>query len=232
MEYLNLSRAAHMLAKLTGDPRATGDTQAIIGAGAQGRIPIYWRNSAQVWTRLSDFKGDLKGTDSAARHLQLEPSTLAQLETSLSTTVLSFALTDQDLDTLTKLFGNFIDGDGNLLGYRHPVGDEVVAITRDQLRVNTDDLQAYAATLAPDAAPKALVVDQVQAATWHLHEPIRDDGLAQPLYIKLKEYRDAGKKIPAPKQVLSDWSASPPPEITVVTKTGLKFIPTGRGSGR
>ena len=169
MKYLNLSRAAYLLADFTGDPSATDDTQAIIEAGAQGEIPIYWRNAAQVWTRLSDFKGDLKGTDSAARHMQLEPSTVAQLETAPDTTVLSFALTDQDYDTLTKLFGNFIDDDGYLLGYRHAIGDEVVTITRDQLRVHTDDLKAYAATLrsaelsADLPAPKAVVVDQVQA---------------------------------------------------------------------
>ena len=150
MEYLNLNRASRLLADLTGNPSATDDVQAIIEAGAQGEIPIYWRNAAQVWTRLSDFKGDLKGTDSAARHLQLEPHTVAKLETDTNATVLSFALTGQDVDTLTKLFGDIIDVDGNLLGYRHTIGDEVVTITRDQLRVRTDDLKAYAATLSPD----------------------------------------------------------------------------------
>ena len=82
---------------------------------------------------------------------------------------------------------------------------------------------------APAHAPAT--VNQVQPATWHLHEPIRDDGLAQPLFIKLKEYRDAGQAIPTPQQVLSDWSTSQPPEITEVTKTGLKYIPTGTARG-
>ncbi len=178
MEYLNLNRASRLLADLTGNPSATDDVQAIIEAGAQGEIPIYWRNAAQVWTRLSDFKGDLKGTDSAARHLQLEPHTVAKLETDTNATVLSFALTGQDVDTLTKLFGDIIDVDGNLLGYRHTIGDEVVTITRDQLRVRTDDLKAYAATLSPDEVVVApahapATVNQVQAIEHTLPDPER-----------------------------------------------------------
>lgn len=241
MEYLNLTRAAHLLASLTGNPSVTDDVQAIIEAGAQGEIPIYWRNSEQIWTRLSDFKIDIKGADSASRHMQLQPHDVAKLETAQQVDVLSFELTDQDIALLQRSQPQEPPGTGGEVfigepGYRHALDHQPVTITRDQLRVRTDDLKAYAATLAPNKvvdapAQASAAFKQVQPATWHLREPIRDDGLAQPLYLKLKEYRDAGKKTPTPRQVLSDWSTSPPPEITAVTKTGLKYIPTGKGSG-
>ena len=237
MEYLNLTRAARLLATLTDDPSAMDDVQAIMRAGAAGKIPVYWFNDLHQATYIADF------TDSEHRNLratysvgpqQMTRTSLRELAISESLAVFDFELTDQDFALLEKIKGKAVDDDGNLLGYRHPdTTDGTVTITREQLFVYAHDLKAYAATLAPDAvlAPKAVVSDQVQPATWHLHEPIRNDGLAEPLYIKLKEYRDAGRKIPTPRQILSDWSASPPPEITAVTKTSLKYIPTGTGSG-
>jgi hypothetical protein len=71
-----------------------------------------------------------------------------------------------------------------------------------------------------DTPGQAADVDQVQPvalvqpATWHLHKCIRNDGLAEPIYIKIKEYRDTGEPIPTPKQVLSDWSESQPTDST------------------
>lgn len=93
---LNLSQAADVLAERTGKSHFKGDELRIIRAGAEGHIPVFWRNSAQVWTRLSNFKGDLWKTDSCSRWMQIHPHDLSRLETAMQTDVLDFALTDQD----------------------------------------------------------------------------------------------------------------------------------------
>lgn len=161
MEYLNLTRAARLLASLTGDPSATDDVHAIIRAGAAGKTPVYWFNDLHRATYIADF------TDSKQRNLrathsdgpqQMTRTSLRELAISESVAVFDFELTDQDFALLEKIKGKAVDDDGNLLGYRHPdTTDGTVTITRDQLFVYAHDLKAYAATLAPDAVVDAPV---------------------------------------------------------------------------
>lgn len=91
--------------------------------------------------------------------------------------------------------------------------------------------EATPATPQTHAVGNQAPTKQKQTSTWHLHEPIRDDGLAKTLYLHLKKYREAGKRIPTPRQILSDWIASPPEDISEVTKSGVRYIPTGKGRG-
>ncbi len=150
---LNLTDAAAKLSKLTTDSTSP---VSIIRAGAEGKIPVHWFNDLKRTTYISDFTGDLSGTDYDGP-LQLTHTSLRELAVAESITVMDFQFTDQDFALLEKIKGTAVDDDGNLLGYRHPATkDGTVTVSRDQLFVYGHDLNAYAADLAPvtvSAAP-------------------------------------------------------------------------------
>ena len=158
---LNVTEAATLLSNLLNKPLTKFKTLRLLRVCALGHIPVYWRNSAQICTRLSDFKGDLIGTDSFSLWMQLNPVDLFPLETQSQTNVLSFALTDQDCDTLERLRGGVVDADGNVKGFRHAVGDQVIAVSRNQLFINESDVLKCVDTLATDAAPAHTANDTV-----------------------------------------------------------------------
>lgn len=165
---LNLTDAAAKLSKLTTDSTSP---VSIIRAGAAGKFPVHWFNDLHRPTYISDFSGDLRGTDSDGPQ-QLTRTSLGELAVAESITVMEFAFTDQDFALLEKIKGKAVDDDGNLLGYRHPVtNDGTVTVSRDQLFVYGYDLNAYAAMLAPVTVaamvPPAIVaaVDTVKSGS-------------------------------------------------------------------
>lgn len=152
---LNLDEAAAKLSKLTTDSISP---VSIIRAGAAGKLPVHWFNDLHRTTYISDFTGDLSGTDSDGP-LQLTRTSLGELAVADSVTVFDFALTDKDFALLEEIKVRkpklkTVDDDENLLVHRHPATkDGIVNISRDQLFVYEGDLQKYAATLTTDPAP-------------------------------------------------------------------------------
>lgn len=140
-DFLKLDQAAARVARLTAD--------RILQDGADGRIPIYWRNSAQVPTHLFDFTKKIPGTDSFRKWMQLHPFDVAQFETTEQSEVMTFELTDQDVATLENLnISAVIDGWMQVI--RIAEGDKGATVRRDQLHVDVKDLlRVYGATLAP-----------------------------------------------------------------------------------
>lgn len=161
---LNLTDAAAKLSKLTTDSTSP---VSIIRAGAENKIPVYWFNDLKISTCFSNLKCDLPHTYSFGP-AQLTHISLGGLAIAESISVMDFQLTEQDYDLLEKMQGEKIDGDGNLLVFRHPATkDGTVTVSRDQLFVYAHDLQAYAATLVPATTdpvktPKAIQSSKVQ----------------------------------------------------------------------
>ncbi len=146
---LNLTDAAAKLSKLTTDSTSP---VSITRAGAEGKIPVHWFNDLKRTTYISDFTGDLSGTDYDGP-LQLTHTSLRELAVADTVAVFEFQFTDQDFALLEKIKGTAVDDDGNLLGHRHPATkDGTVNVSRDQLFVYGHDLTAYAAALAPAKA--------------------------------------------------------------------------------
>jgi hypothetical protein len=182
-EKLTLGRAMVKLAKLIDDPSILEDPLYILRAGAQGLIPIYWRNSDQIWTRLSDFTGELRDTDSASRWMRLYPNDVSLLETSQQTDVIHFYLTDRDLAMLPPLPPiKKVKGTTVVVGepgFRHSLSGAAVTINRDQIFVIDEDLQALADTFTtalPTKKSPAPAIDQEKSGkerrsrkpSWHM----------------------------------------------------------------
>ena len=165
---LNLTDAADKLSKLTTDRTSP---VSLIRAGAAGKIPVYWFNDLKRTTYISDFTGDLSGTDYDGP-LQLTHTSLRELAVADTVGVFEFQFTEQDFALLEKIKGTAVDDDGNLLGHRHPASkDGTVTASRDQLFVYAHDLNAYAAELAPvtvatapGQGPVPATVNQAQKA--------------------------------------------------------------------
>lgn len=72
---------------------------------------------------------------------------------------------------------------------------------------------------------------KTRASKWHLHKPLRDDGLALVVYDALKWYHDSGKAKPTGGQLLADFKKENEPGILSITDKSVKYAPTGTGDG-
>lgn len=192
-DFLKLDQAVAYVVRINNDPEFTADR--ILQDCADGRIPIYWRNSAQITTRLFDFTKTIPGTDSFGKWLELHPYDVAQFETAEQADILSFELTDQDMATLAKLNISAVDDAGNVAVYRHPIGGKGATVRRDQLHVNIQDLMAYAAMLAPPDAPAGTTAsDPALGSPPPVDtEVASSDGPAKPKRTKPRTWRDVSE---------------------------------------
>lgn len=247
--YLNLSQAADLLAELTNNPRVKNDIVRIIMLGAESEIAIFWRNPLHVCTRISSTlellpKNELEplpGTDAGQSWLQLPDIVLCDLEIDQQRQCWTFEIDEEDIYDLIGRGETVFTDLGMCKWFRHTADFEDLTIDRNQLFVVEHHLREYAATLAPATEkitppkPNAADIDQVQptppTATWHLHKPKRDDGLAFIVYDALKKYHDAGQPKPTGGQLLADFKSEKPNGILSFTDKTVKFAPTGTGDG-
>ena len=175
--YLNLSQAADLLAELTKNSRIKEDIVRIIMLGAEGEIPIFWRNSLHIWTSIfshvellpRDELEPLPGTEASPNWLQIDHFALCDLELYQQTECWTFQIDTEDVLSLMQR-GELLFTDLGLEKWvRHQVDCENVTIDRNQLFVLDHNLKDYAASLMPDdvvslvqSAPGVAVIDQVQ----------------------------------------------------------------------
>lgn len=171
--YLNLSQAADLLAELTKNPRIEDDIVRIIMLGADGGIPIFWRNSLHVWTRISsqvellpkEELEPLPGTEAAPSWLQIPQMVLCNLEIDQQTQCWTFEIDEEDCYSFIEKGETLCTDLGLGKWFRHPVDLEDVTIHRNQLFVVEQHLRKYAAELSPTKTPKAADVDQVPSTS-------------------------------------------------------------------
>lgn len=65
--------------------------------------------------------------------------------------------------------------------------------------------------------------DGPAAPAWSLKRPERFQGYGKPLYDLLKAAHAAGQPKPSARDVLDRWKEKPPPDMTEVTDSGLKY---------
>ena len=149
---LQLSTAAILLATSSEKHHLRDDLQFLLAEGAAGRIPVYWKNSLQVASRLMGFHGDATDrTTDAFGHLQLTTTDLRRLELEESVDTSLFQPSAADYDALDYM--------GNDEGFRVVIGQASVKVSRDQLFVYE------AAVLALGKALKATMHEPKPTAT-------------------------------------------------------------------
>lgn len=148
----NLLSAATLLSSQTNNPHIKDDVLGIIGAGAEGLLPVYWLKPKFLTTTLSNFTNDWKHTDPLCDWLQIQPHDLHELARAVQTDVINFELSLEDRKFLAKTpqpiqlpakEGEYVSVPEP--GFRH-ANHKPVTVHRDQLFVFESDLMAYAAT--------------------------------------------------------------------------------------
>jgi hypothetical protein len=164
--YLNLSPAADLLAELTSNPRIKDDIVRIIMLGAEGKIPIFWRNSLHIWTRIfsqvellpREELEPMPDTEASPNWMQIGHFALCDLELYQQTECWTFKIDNEDILNLMHRGEPLVTDLGLEMWVRHQIDYENVTIDRDQLYIVENHLRKYAATLAPE---KVADVDQV-----------------------------------------------------------------------
>ncbi|MEY8689608.1 MAG: hypothetical protein AB9M53_06980 [Leptothrix sp. (in: b-proteobacteria)] len=136
---LNLNQAAAELFNLTNNRHFHEAPAAILEAGAQGRISVFWSNSTQRYSSLCGFSGEIEGTKKAIRMLRVPLHDLARLQVSDEIQVSCFSPDDDDQVSL--------DAVGSNNGFRGLVDGGSVTVRREHLRVRHHNVVELATEL-------------------------------------------------------------------------------------
>ncbi len=137
-EILTIEEAAAWMSTQANEPITKGGIARLIMAGAEGRIPIHWRNSLQKGSILFSFTGEVPKSHRFARFMQVSHFELGKLEACDSIRVSLFEPNGDDWQLLED--AESLDADGNLDGFRAIAEGGGVTVTHDMLFVRKADL--------------------------------------------------------------------------------------------
>lgn len=200
-EALNLSEAAALLAEKTKGHFSKDNTLRIIMAGAQGRIPVYWRNSSKIFSVLFGFTKEVEDRTRDHRLLQVSLHDLARLEITESIHTHIFEPTNEDLIHL--------EAAGSEDGFRAITEPGGVTVNRCQLYVFEQDILNMAANDAPqesiakteqDPERRLALLRKLGGDAKYIHGKWRFPGIAA----LVKSEKDKSKKRSDPKTIRAD----------------------------
>ena len=246
---MNLSQAAGLLAELTDNPYVKDDAVRIIMLGAEGEIPISWRNSLHIWTRISsqvellprDKLEPLPDTDASPNWLQVNHFALCGLEFEQQTECWTFEIDNEDVLNLMHRGELFLTDLGLGKWVRHQVDYENVTIDRSQLYIVEQHLRKYAGTLLsekvrdiPAQAPAMVKQVQISQAdlgvvSWTLKKPPHFKKYNEAVYKYLKAaFDEKAPNRPTASEMIDAWRRAPVAPIIGV-EDGIARYENSRG---
>lgn len=140
---IKLSAALNLLADILNKPHLKDDSTLLLRAGAEGRIPVYWRNSSQKFSSLLGFTKEVQERQQAVRLMRVSLHDLARLEIDESIKTEIFEPTDDDWAHLEAAKSED--------GMRAITDANGTTVSRDQLLVFEEDLRRLASFPADQA---------------------------------------------------------------------------------